>query len=174
MTAAGGSLYAEPRTVAGVEECLFYHTMDLPGVGLVEGPWDLRPSAGDYLGNLDLRGKRALDVGTASGFLTFEMERRGAEVVSYDLGESMGGWDLVPFGGRISKTMLAERSSGIGRINNAWWLAHQALGSRARVVYGPVYEMPSDIGPVDVAVFGAILLHLRDPFLALQRALELT
>jgi predicted nicotinamide N-methyase len=35
-----------------------------------------------YLGNFDFVGKRVLDVGAASGFLTFEMEKRGAEVVA--------------------------------------------------------------------------------------------
>jgi hypothetical protein len=30
-----------------------------------------------------------------------------------------------------------------------------------------VYDMPPAIGPVDVAVYGSILLHLRDPFRAL-------
>jgi hypothetical protein len=34
--------------------------------------------------------------------------------------------------------------------------------------------MPEDIGPVDATTFGSILLHLRDPFLALQRAAKLT
>src|ERR1700720_3412541 len=32
----------------------------------------------------------------------------------------------------------------------------------------------SQIGPVDISVFGNILLHLRDPFLALYNALRLT
>jgi hypothetical protein len=30
------------------------------------------------------------------------------------------------------------------------------------------------IGPVDISTFGCVLLHLRDPFLALQNALRLT
>jgi hypothetical protein len=42
------------------------------------------------------------------------------------------------------------------------------------MVYGTVYDVPQEIGPVDVAVFGSILLHLRDPFLALQSALRMT
>jgi hypothetical protein len=42
------------------------------------------------------------------------------------------------------------------------------------VVYGRVYELPAAIGPVDVCTFGSILLHLRDPFLALANALRLT
>ena len=79
------SVYAEPRTVTDLEECYFYHSMEIPGYGLVEGPWDLRGGVDDYLGNVDLNGKRVLEVGTASGFLCFTMEGRGADVVAYDL-----------------------------------------------------------------------------------------
>lgn len=41
------------------------------------------------------------------------------------------------------------------------------------MVNGVVYDIPQSIGPVDVAVFGSILLHLRDPFLALENAARL-
>lgn len=174
MALDSASPYAVAKTVHDPQECIFYHTMELPGIGLVKGSWDLRPGIDDYLGKVAFRGKRALDVGTASGFLCWEMERRGAEVVAYDLSEQSQSWDLVPFGGAPDPTFAAERSAGLGRINNGWWLAHAALGSKAKVVYGSVYEMPVSIGEVDVAVFGAVLLHLRDPFLALQRALALT
>src|SRR5262249_32840995 len=57
---------------------------------------------------------------------------------------------------------------------NSYWYAHQVLRSRARVVYGRVYDIPAAIGPVDVSTFGSILLHLRDPFLALANAARLT
>jgi 2-polyprenyl-3-methyl-5-hydroxy-6-metoxy-1,4-benzoquinol methylase len=76
--------YAEPLHVKNVAECYFYHHMDLPGLKEVGKGWDLRKTIDDYLGHFDFRGKRVLDVGTASGFLTFEMEKRGAEVVSFD------------------------------------------------------------------------------------------
>ena len=65
-------IYAQPRTVAGVSECDFYHVMDLPDVGTVGGEWDLRQTVHDYLGRFPFQGKRVLDVGAASGFLTFE------------------------------------------------------------------------------------------------------
>jgi hypothetical protein len=58
-------------------------------------------------------------------------------------------------------------------LNNAWWLAHEVFKSNARVVYGTVYDLPPGIGSVDIATFGSILLHLRDPFLALQNAASL-
>ena len=174
MTVGEPSPYAEPRLVSNLEDCLFYHTMDLPGVGVVEGPWDLREGVAKYLGGVDFGGKRALDVGTASGFLCFEMERRGAEVVAYDLNESCDGWDIVPFGGRPAEGMVVEWAEGMRRINNGFWLAHAVLGSRARMAYGSVYCLPRELGPFDISVFGAILLHLRDPFHALQRALSVT
>lgn len=58
--------------------------------------WDLRPAIDEYLRRFDFRGKRALDVRAASGYLTFEMEKRGASVVSFDLSDG-GDWDCVPF-----------------------------------------------------------------------------
>ena len=52
------------------------------------------------LGRAYLNHARAvlLDVGTATGFLTFHMERHGAEVISYDLSPAYR-WDLVPVAG---------------------------------------------------------------------------
>lgn len=165
--------YAEPRHVERVEDCYFYHTMDLPGVGLVQGSWDLRGGARQYLGEVPLAGKRVLEVGPGSGYLSFEMERRGAHVVACDLSED-DSWDVAPFGGQASAEVLAERARALRRLNNSFWLAHRAHGSAVRVVYGPVYQLPETIGLVEVATLGCVLLHLRDPFLALQRALGLT
>jgi SAM-dependent methyltransferase len=164
--------YALPRRGLALEDCYFYHSMDLPGVGAVEGEWDLRGGVAEYLGGVDVNGKRVLDVGTASGFLAFEMERAGAEVVASDLSDEHL-WDIVPFGGAVGPDAVAEAKDHVRRLNNSFWLAHQALGSSVQVVYGPVYELPEEIGPVDVVVFGSVLLHLRDPFLALERALRL-
>jgi SAM-dependent methyltransferase len=166
-------IYARPRPVTDLGDCHFYHTTDIPGVGCVDGEWDLRGGLADYLGQVPLAGKRVLDVGAATGFLTFAMERLGAEVVSYDLSEN-DSWDTVPFPSLDHRVLDAQRREHIRRLNNGYWLCHHAFRSRAQMVYGPVYEIPDAIGPVDVAVFGNILLHLRDPFLALYSALRLT
>lgn len=166
-------MYAEPRVVTNLDECYFYHTMDLPGFGTVPGSWDLRDGIAEYLGHTAFRGRRVLDVGAANGALTFHMEQAGAEVVSYDLDEH-GEWDMVPFATwKDYDHIAAERKTIIRRLNNAYWLAHRLLASRARVVYGDVYHIPPAIGPVDIAVYGSILLHLRDPFLALQNGARL-
>jgi SAM-dependent methyltransferase len=167
------SPYAEPRAVASLDECYFYHTMDVPGHGTIKGEWDLRGRVDDYLGNFDFSGKRVLDVGAASGILSFHIEQQGAEVVSFDLSEEFD-WDIVPFAENDNAATLTARRGHLRKINNGYWLCHGAFRSRARVVHGVVYDIPKAIGLVDVSVFGSILLHLRDPFLALENAARLT
>ena len=188
--------YVEPLDVQDISECAFYHAMDLPGHGFVEGPWDLRPSTAEYLGNVDFAGKRVLELGTADGYLSFYIERCGGIVVSHDLSEN-DPWDIVPFA-RLRATRLGieslngragkphgkppswvtdstpDQTATMRRLNNAYWFAHRAFNSNARLVHSDVYSVPREVGPVDVTVFGAILLHISNPFLALARNLDLT
>lgn len=166
------SVFAEPRRVEAIEDCYFYHTTDVPGFGNRAGEWDLRPGIDAYLGRVPFAGKRVLDLGAASGFLSFHMEHRGAAVVSYDLSERHA-WDIVPFSTLDAVEVDRVRREHLRRINNAYWLMHRLTGSRAEVSYGTVYGVPDGIGPVDIAVVGSILLHLRDPFLALWNAVRL-
>lgn len=70
--------------------------MELSGYGVMEGEWDLRHGVDEYLGKVAFAGQRVLEIGPASGFLTFEMEKRGAEVVSVEVTEDHG-WDFVPY-----------------------------------------------------------------------------
>jgi hypothetical protein len=165
-------LYAQRDEVPPLAECYFYHTIELPGSGLVTGEWDLRGGVDAYLGHEDVRGKRVLEVGPASGFLGFEMERRGAEVVAYDLSGATP-WDIVPYAGSDLDAIAADRAAHIAKMNNGWWFARHALGASARVVYGTVYEIPRAIGPVDLCTFGSVLLHVREPLAALQSAARL-
>lgn len=171
--AADPDLYAEPREVASLDDCWFYHTVDVPGVGVVPGEWDLRAGVDEYLGRVPLAGKRVLEMGTASGFLCFEMEKRGADVVAFDLAPGSPP-DLIPLAAHPDLGGLADGLGGPGglldRLQNSFWFCHPRFRSRAKVVYGSIYDLPAGIGPVDVATFGSILLHLRDPFLALANA----
>jgi hypothetical protein len=100
------------------------------------------------------------------------MESRGADVVAYDLSEGHA-WDVIPFARYDHQRYLESRREEIRSINNGWWLNHRARQSKARVVYGTVYDTPEEIGKVDLVTFGAVLLHVRDPFLALQSAMKL-
>jgi len=163
--------FAAPQDVRNAADCFFYHVMDLPGTGVVGEQWDLRKTIDAYLGHFEFRGRRALDVGTASGYLTFEMEKRGAEVVSFDLADGAD-WNVVPFhiDGFEASQSAQRKKENIARLHASYWFAHRVLGSRAKAFYGDVYRIPQELGPFDVVVLGAILLHLRDPFLALQSA----
>jgi hypothetical protein len=164
-------VWAEPKIVTDIEDCYFYHTMDIPSHGTVQGEWDLRGKEAEYLGNINLKGKRVLELGTASGHLCFSMEKMGAEVVAYDLDENQE-WDIVPFAGFDYKEHIALFKQHIRKLNNGYWLAHKANNSAAKMVYGTVYQIPDSIGQFDVCTLGSILLHLRDPFLALQRVAD--
>lgn len=166
-------IYAKPRIVTNLAQCIFYHTMDIPGHGHVDGYWDLPGTEKQYLGNVDFAGKRVLEVGTASGYLCFWMEQQGADVVAYDLSPEQN-WDIVPFAQYDYQSHAADWRKGIGQINDGFWLTHSAMKSKAKVVYGSVYDIPQEIGPVDITTFGSILLHVRDPFQALYKASLLT
>ncbi len=167
-------VYAAPTYVEDVADCWFYHTIDLPGLGTVAADWDLRGGVDDYLGHVPLAGKRVLELGTASGFLAFEMEKRGAEVVAFDLAPGLAP-DVLPLAGYADLAgLLAGYGAFYARLRNSFWLGHRLLNSRAKVVYGDIYHVPAAFGPVDVSTFGCILLHLRDPFLALASAARLT
>src|SRR5438445_4191084 len=83
QTSPQASIYASPRIVTDLSDCYFYHTMDVPGYGQIVGEWDLREGIRAYLGDVDFRGRRVLEMGTANGFVCFHMEREGADVVAY-------------------------------------------------------------------------------------------
>lgn len=160
-------------TAVNLTDCYFYHTIDLPGYGVIEGDWDFRETADQYLGNVAVAGKRVLELGPANGFFTRHMECAGAAVVSYDLSEN-DQWDVVPFAGQDYAQWLAERRTGMRQLNNGWWLTHKVCNLQARLVTGTIYDLSAELGSFDVATACAILLHLRDPFLALQRICERT
>ena len=147
--------------------------MDIPGHGYVEGEWDLRDGIQSYLGNVEFNGKRVLEIGTADGFLSIHMEKQGADVVAYDLSEDFS-WDIVPFSRYDYCHIISNWKTHIKKLNNAFWLSHRANRSKAKMVYGSVYTIPKEIGFVYISTFGSVLLHVRDPFLALQKVLNLT
>ena len=166
-------IYAQPRTVSDLEDCYFYHSVDLPGLGVVRGKWDLRRRFDEYVGGVQFGGKRVLDLGTASGFLAFSMEQRGADVVAYDLSDDYA-WDFVPFAGQDLRRVSEQHKLHIRRLNNGFWYCHRALRSKVRLAHGSVYAIPDALGEVDISTIGCMLLHLRDPFLALQQACRIT
>jgi SAM-dependent methyltransferase len=159
------SPYAQPPAeVPRLEECGFYHTIELPGLGVQRGQWDLRQGIGAYVGPTDFRGLRVLEIGTANGFVCFELERRGASVVAVDLPESF------TYDARPGASRAAGGGGGLRMIRNAFWLGHALLSSSAEVVYAHVDALPDAIGHFDVVVLANVLQHLRDPLRALETA----
>ena len=171
--ASDEAIYEKPRIVQNIEKCYFYHTIEVPGHGTIVGDWDLRDGISDYLGGINFSGKRALDIGTANGMICFEIERQGGDVIAFDLSKDYS-WDLVPYARHKDHEYISHgHRYHIESLNNAYWFCHQCLKSSARVVYGDVYHIPAQIGEVDIIIYGSILLHLRDPFLALQSGTRL-
>lgn len=168
----GDGLYFTAPESISFEDCHFYHTMDIPGHGVVRGDWDLRKHVDAYLGGIDFAGRRVLEIGPASGYLTFEMERRGAEIVCVEL-EDEPGWDFVPFPPAVMGAVLAERHEIMRRLKNSFWYARKAHRSRARVHYGDVYNLPGALGRFDVAMMTSVLLHCRDPLRIVQQCAAL-
>jgi hypothetical protein len=143
--------------------------MELPGLGPQQGSWDLRAGLDDYVGGLDYGGLRVFEVGTADGYICFELESRGADVVALDLPEGAL-YDARP---RLEARADSEYHRDMVRaVRNAFWLGHALFESRARVVYAHATEIPADIGYFDVALLGNVLCHLRDPAGALVCAAD--
>jgi SAM-dependent methyltransferase len=172
------ALLAPPRRIERLEDCFFYHAIDLPGFGLIPAHWDLRGRFGDYIGGVDVRGKSVLDIGTATGFLSFEAEKHGAtRVLSFD---QRDGADqrFLPFKDKPAYRDPAgwaeQYRAEIERWKNGYWLSHRLLGSKAEAFYGDIYDLPKELGEFDIAIVGSVLEHLSDPITALASIARLT
>jgi SAM-dependent methyltransferase len=172
------SLFASSRQIESLADCYFYHTMELPGLGVQHGHWDLRGRFADYVGGVEVKSKSVLDIGAATGFLSFEAERLGASrVVSFDMSD-VRQQAFLPFKDKLysrdRERFIQEYGAEIERWKNAYWLCHRLLKSHAQVFYGNVYDLPSELGEFDVAIVGSVLEHLSDPITALSSIARLT
>jgi len=143
--------------------------MDLPRQGLIQGEWDLRGSEETYLGPAEIAGKTVFDVGPASGYLSFEMARRGANVVALEWDDQANSeFGLVPYEDyetRFRRTftqMVEERRRNIVALRNSFLFAQRALGMEIPIYTGDAISTKPPM-QADVALLGCILLHIRDP-----------
>ena len=155
------------------DDCDWYHTSVLRDGAVIPGAWDLRGGEAAYLGATSFTGTRVLELGPASGYLTFFMEEAGAEVICLEAGFDVS-IDLLPVPGVDMAWHRMETMRYVDRVQNSWWYVHRNRASRARMVFADIYAMPGDLGTFDVSVFGAILLHLRNPFTAIEQAAQRT
>lgn len=122
----------------------FWHSFELPDGTVIQGVHDLdaqKRRLARFPIPADLRGKRVLDIGAWDGWFSFELERRGAEVVAIDR------WE-----------------------NPRFWEIRRLMNSRVDYREMDVYELrPDRIGTFDIVLFLGVLYHVRDPLLALER-----
>ena len=144
----------------------WYHVVELaPGV-TTPGFVDLRPHVAATGLPADLSGQRALDVGTFDGFWAFELERRGAKVVAIDV-------DQIPPPDTPRSRWAAVQAELAGAVpGTGFALLKRWFGSSVERRSVNVYDVTAEAigGPVDLVFLGAMLLHLRDPVGALERA----
>ena len=127
----------------------WWHSFELPDGSIIEGVNDLaaqKRRLAQYPIPDDLRGKRVLDIGAWDGWFSFEMERRGAEVVAIDR------WE-----------------------NPRFYEIRHLLGSRVDYREMDVYDLhPDKIGTFDLVLFLGVLYHIKHPLLALERVCSVT
>jgi hypothetical protein len=77
-----------------------------------------------------MAGKRVLEIGPASGYLTFYMESQGAEVVSVEL-PPVHVWNVVSDAGLDLDAFVEEVRDGVEHVPNGYWFTHERVLSRA-------------------------------------------
>jgi tRNA (mo5U34)-methyltransferase len=155
-------------TPTDVDEISWYHTLELPGGRRTKGWVDCNPVLDQVLIPARLDGMRALDVGTWDGFWAFELERRGADVVTIDIDDPEL-WDWPPL--MRTQAHEAERRAVVEGtdLGDGFRLARSLLGSNVSQQAINVYDLSQEaVGAFDIVVVGSILLHLRDPVAALN------
>jgi tRNA (mo5U34)-methyltransferase len=147
----------------------WYHTIDL-GNGLVTpGQYDHRPYLHHYGLPDDLSGKRVVDIGAASGFFSFELERRRAQVTATDL----PGWLDHDFGPNYRLDQTLEGAEAY--LHQPFEVAKQILGSQVVKRNINIYDIsPETIGEFDLAFCGSVFIHLTDPIKALWNIASVT
>jgi len=151
VTGAEPSFAAKRRRNFGKELAQkgWYHSIEFPDGSVTDGliPLErLKERVGHMPIPEDLRGKRVLDIGVWDGWFSFEMERRGAEVVAVDCVEI--------------QNFLA---------------AHEARNSKVEYRILDVMELsPRELGYFDIVLFLGVLYHLKHPLLGLEKVCELT
>jgi tRNA (mo5U34)-methyltransferase len=143
----------------------WYHTLDFGNGVVTPGAFDLKPLLPRYHLPESVKGLRVLDVACFDGYFAFEFEKRGAaEVVAVDVA-SMADVDLAPSVRRRLSTEELNRPTGFG-----FELAKRVYGSKVRRELISVYDLsPERLGSFDIVFCGSLLLHLLNPFKALER-----
>lgn len=127
----------------------WWHSFEFPSGERVDGvrsTQELNRQLARFHVPNDISGKRVLDIGAWDGWFSFEMERRGADVLAVD------SWD-----------------------NPRFRYAHTQFNSRVHYCVEDLYDLtPRKIGHFDIVLFFGGLYHLKHPVLALEKVCALT
>lgn len=144
----------------------WYHTIDLGHGVETPGFADHRAQLPHYALPASLAGKRVLDIATFDGYWAFEFERRGAdEVVAIDIAKRT---DMD-----CPRWMLRDPESFdlVGGMGESFKVAKDILDSKVKRVECNVYDLDPEVhGMFDLVFISDVLIHLRDPQLAIERA----
>ena len=164
-----------PNKKISIEDCKFYHVQDLPGLSEpTKGIWDLRANVDEYLGKVDFKNKTVLELGPSTGYLTFHMEKLGGDITSIDLDTNVQSRDVVQRVKNNWREELKEFMMDESARRNAFWYAHKANNSNSKLIECHINDLPDDIGFYDISTICAVLLHLQNPYLAMQKMLSHT
>ncbi len=137
------------RQIERLSKLGWYHSIELPDGGIIQGHQSLeqlRRRLRMFPIPADLTGKRVLDIGAWDGWFSFEMERRGAEVLALDAAKN---------------TRLLE--------------ARRLLGSRIEYRIGDICRLTwRELGTFDIVLFLGVLYHVKHPVLALENVCGMT
>jgi tRNA (mo5U34)-methyltransferase len=127
----------------------WYHSIELPDGNVIQGLIGLEALKGrmaTFPIPEDLTGKRVLDIGAWTGWCSFEMERRGAEVVAVD---------CIDF--------------------EEFRIAHRMMGSAVDYRVMDVDELsPETVGLFDYVLCFGVFYHLRNPLLGMEKICAIT
>ena len=160
-------MYIKPEKNIKIEDCHFYHSFLFPDGTQTKGDWDLTQCIQAYLANVNFNQKRMIDIGSASGYLSFYMEQMGADVTSFDMPDGSY-WDVLKYPGYKP----AKHDRYCEKLYNSYNYAHEKFKSQCKIYRANIYnELPENMELFDGAVFGTMLSHVRDPMLVLMNIL---
>jgi len=127
----------------------WFHSIQLPSGEVIAGIQtleQLRRRIAQFPIPADLTGKRVLDIGAWDGWFSFEMERRGAQVLAIDSAR-----------------------------NTRFLKAREILGSKVEYQIADICRVTArDLGRFDIVLFFGVLYHLKHPLRALETVCDLS
>jgi len=179
---------------ADIDKYYWYHTIELADGLITPGLYDLRTALPGFPFPKDMSGMEVLDVGSATGFFSFEFARRRARVVSVEL-PSLYALDRFP-GQDIEHTiekigeMIVPKSLGEIRgyvrkytpeqlyfylLEGPFEFCRKMLNATVERCYSTVYDLSETKpgGKFDLVFMGDILVHTLNPLQALTAAATL-